>query len=49
MSSDECDPFTRGHVVEVCRERCAEVSLGGKDFAECVRSCVEELRSRCGS
>jgi len=38
-----CDPFVREHVVEVCRDSCAERSVGPDAF----RACVEELRRRC--
>lgn len=44
-----CDDFTRGHIVEVCRDSCAERSVGGADFESCVRACVEELKAKCGA
>ncbi|MGC9210369.1 MAG: hypothetical protein ACP5FT_03810 [Acidilobus sp.] len=43
----ECTPFVREHVVEVCREECAETTIGGEDFRACVEACVQELRRRC--
>ena len=45
----ECDPFVREHVVEVCRDSCAERSVGPEDFRACVEVCVEELRRRCAT
>ncbi len=37
--------YERAHAVRVCRERCAEAGYWGEGFDECVKACIEELRS----
>ncbi|MGC9071271.1 MAG: hypothetical protein ACP5HK_01030 [Acidilobus sp.] len=44
---EECTPFIKEHVVEVCRDECAERSIGPDGFRACVEACVEDLKQRC--